>query len=224
MTIASAFNEIAVAQGGTADTSGTITGAVDALNDALAGSDQAQGRTIEDAVRLLGNHIGGGSSITVEPLSVTENGTYTAPEGKAYSTVTVEVETMAYDMVIKFDNAQLNAVTSATIESGSYSGIAAKVADGEPFNIMAYGANELYDKTYQSQFCVLGAYWDSYVEEGEEPYIHIALSDYNMTSEKAYVSDTSGGSNTQLKNMAVLATNDAKIKTVFVYSDDTVTI
>ena len=34
---------------------------------------------------------GGGSSITVEPLSVTENNVYTAPTGKAYSPVTVNV-------------------------------------------------------------------------------------------------------------------------------------
>lgn len=60
MTIAQAFNEIAVAQGGTASKSGSITGAIDALNDALAGSDQASAQTIEDAVRLLGQNIGGG--------------------------------------------------------------------------------------------------------------------------------------------------------------------
>lgn len=34
---------------------------------------------------------GGGSSVTVEPLTVTENGTTTAPSGKAYSPVTVDV-------------------------------------------------------------------------------------------------------------------------------------
>ena len=34
---------------------------------------------------------GGGSSVTVEPLSVTQNGTYTAPSGKAYSPVSVNV-------------------------------------------------------------------------------------------------------------------------------------
>ena len=60
MTIASAFNDIAVAQGGTAAKSGAITAAIDALNDALAGSDQPQAQTIEQAVRLLGEHIGGG--------------------------------------------------------------------------------------------------------------------------------------------------------------------
>lgn len=34
---------------------------------------------------------GGGSSVTVEPLEVTQNGTTTAPEGTAYSPVTVNV-------------------------------------------------------------------------------------------------------------------------------------
>jgi hypothetical protein len=33
-----------------------------------------------------------GGGITVEPLSVTDNGTYTAPSGKAYSPVTVDVQ------------------------------------------------------------------------------------------------------------------------------------
>ena len=92
MTIAQAFNEITIAQGGTASTSGTIAGAIDALNDALAGSDQQAAQSIESAVRLLGQHIGGGgSSVTVEALTATENKTYTAPEGKAYSPVTVNV-------------------------------------------------------------------------------------------------------------------------------------
>lgn len=35
---------------------------------------------------------GGGGGVTVTPLSVTENGTYTAPSGTAYSPVTVDVE------------------------------------------------------------------------------------------------------------------------------------
>lgn len=68
MTIAQAFNEIAVAQGGTANPSGTIAGAIDALNDALAGSDQQQAKTIEQAVRLLGEHIGGGGSDSQYPI------------------------------------------------------------------------------------------------------------------------------------------------------------
>ena len=91
MSIASAFNEITVAHGGSPSNSGAITDAIDALNDALAGSDQQGARDIEGAIRLLGAHIGGGSSVTVEALTATENKTYTAPEGKAYSPVTVNV-------------------------------------------------------------------------------------------------------------------------------------
>lgn len=43
----------------------------------------------EIATKMQG---GGGSSVTVEPLSVTANGEYTAPSGKAYSPVTVDVQ------------------------------------------------------------------------------------------------------------------------------------
>ena len=83
MTIAQAFNEIAVAQGGTANNSGTIAGAIDALNDALAGADQEAAQTIEEAVRLLGAHIGsgggGGGSSDFSVAKVTFN--ITPPEG-----------------------------------------------------------------------------------------------------------------------------------------------
>lgn len=68
MTIASAFNDIVTAQGGTPSKDGTITGALDALNDTLSGSDQQRAETIEEAVRMLGNYIGGsqyGPSVTI---------------------------------------------------------------------------------------------------------------------------------------------------------------
>lgn len=73
MTIASAFNEIAVAQGGTASKSGAITAAIDALNDALAGSDQPQAKTIEQAVKLLGEHIGGGGGSATYSITCYDN-------------------------------------------------------------------------------------------------------------------------------------------------------
>ena len=46
------------------------------------------GTTNIPGVRVAG---GGGSSVTVEALNISENGTYTAPEGKAYSPVNVNV-------------------------------------------------------------------------------------------------------------------------------------
>lgn len=46
-----------------------------------------------NGVKLVGTNQGGGG-VTVEALSVTHNGTYTAPTGKAYSPVTVSVPTV----------------------------------------------------------------------------------------------------------------------------------
>lgn len=86
MTIADAFNEITVAQGGTPNYSGTIAAAIDALNDALAGSDQPAETTIEGAVRLLGQHIGGSVSGTIE---ITENGEGIDVAQYAYADVNV---------------------------------------------------------------------------------------------------------------------------------------
>lgn len=56
-------------------------------------SDVAQGKFFYDAqgVKTEGSASGGGG-VDVEALSVTQNGTYTAPTGKAYSPVTVNVE------------------------------------------------------------------------------------------------------------------------------------
>lgn len=90
MSIVGTFNDITERLTGSRPRVKSLTGAIDALNDALAGSDQASAQTIEDAVRLLGQNIGG-SSVMVEALTATENKTYTAPSGKAYSPVTVNV-------------------------------------------------------------------------------------------------------------------------------------
>ena len=62
------------------------------------------------------NKNGGGSNITVEPLSVTENGTYTAEEGTAYSPVTVNVPNSytSADEGKAVQNGALAAQTAAT--------------------------------------------------------------------------------------------------------------
>jgi len=88
MTIAQAFNDITLAQGGTPNAGGTIAGAIDALNDTLAGSDQPSASTIEGAIRLLGEHIGGGvaPSGTIE---ITENGEGIDVAQYAYADVNV---------------------------------------------------------------------------------------------------------------------------------------
>ena len=47
---------------------------------------------------------GGGGEVQIEPLEVTENGTYTAPSGTAYSPVTVEVPELELDTLIVTKN------------------------------------------------------------------------------------------------------------------------
>lgn len=60
---------------------------------------------------------GGGGDITVEPLSATENNTYTAPRGKAYSPVTVAVPNSysAADEGKVVSNGELVSQTSDTV-------------------------------------------------------------------------------------------------------------
>lgn len=73
----------------------TIAGAIDAVCDAVAGEDVPARATIEESVELLGEFIGGGGKVTVEPLGVTKNGTYDGGGTVAYSPVTVNVPASA---------------------------------------------------------------------------------------------------------------------------------
>lgn len=71
-----------------------------------------------DAVSyVMGTNTGGGGGVTVEPLSVTENNTYTAPSGKAYSPVVVNVPNSytAGDEGKVVSNGALVAQTSDTV-------------------------------------------------------------------------------------------------------------
>ena len=89
----------------------------------------------------------GTAPITVEPLSVTQNGTYTAPTGKAYSPVTVNVSGGATNVVV----GEFTASTAGTVQeiSVNYSG------DGLPISILIFpkdgyiSGNTLYDIDHQ---------------------------------------------------------------------------
>ena len=74
----------------------------------------ATGHGFEDFSTDIGTISGGG--VTVESLSVTSNGTYTAPTGKAYSPVSVNVSggsTPTYVKFIDYDGTLLHSYTAA---------------------------------------------------------------------------------------------------------------
>lgn len=94
MSIAKAFNDIAVAQGGTASTSGNIEDAAAAMASALGETfagheimvetiDDGSQQTIEAAVALLGQHIGGGGGgkHRIKYATFDFDGTWTEVEG-----------------------------------------------------------------------------------------------------------------------------------------------
>lgn len=95
-TIAQAIYEIADSVKGSkvARKGNNIAAAIDALNDACAGSNQPRATSIYSALELLQPYIGkrGGSAVLIEK-TVAENGLYTATDDNAdgYSAVTVEV-------------------------------------------------------------------------------------------------------------------------------------
>lgn len=66
-----------------------ILDAYDAVND--KGGTIPSAKNMANLVSAIGSIPTGGGSVTVTPLSVTQNGIYTAPTGTAYSPVTVDV-------------------------------------------------------------------------------------------------------------------------------------
>ena len=66
---------------------------------------------IDTNALILAKAIGGGTSVAVEPLAVTENGEYTAPSGKAYSPVNVSVPTVTVESLSATENGTYTAPT-----------------------------------------------------------------------------------------------------------------
>lgn len=91
---------------------------------------------------------GGGGGVTVEPLSVSENGTYTAPTGKAYSPVNVNVggggwvrpsdwpdlDSISMNPDTDIDELYLTYNCSKTVGYG-WVGLYAKTADSSAFTV-----------------------------------------------------------------------------------------
>lgn len=80
-----------------------------------------------------GEESGGGGGLEAEPLNVTENGTYTADEGKAFNPVTVNVSGGSSD----FSTAQVTIVNNGSAE-----------CEGSAVYIASYPSGELLDSVF----------------------------------------------------------------------------
>ena len=80
MTICNAIDDIITAQGGTPDSTDTIADSLVNLAGVLAGENYPKDKTIEDAVTLLGEHIGGGGGASVGNITYLFYSSDAAPE------------------------------------------------------------------------------------------------------------------------------------------------
>ena len=148
MSIHDAFNDIAEAQGGTASTDGTIIGAIDALTDALAGEDAERAKSIEGAIRMMGQYIGGSS-----------NGGYDA-----------------VIRLVHTDNSSADTKTSLTpsIVSGTFADLAAKLEE----NVAPVILIEYYHGLYGSGFSMPTVVVNSYTPGTSMPNVYLLLFGY----------------------------------------------
>ena len=139
---------------------------------------------------------GGGSSVSVKPLSVTENGTYTAPEGKAYSPVSVNVPaptpslqsksiTMTQNgtQIVEADSGY-DGLSSVSITANVSGGGGSTTAEQKDVNFIDYDGTIVHSYT-ASEFAALSAMPENPAHAG------LTAQGWNWTlaDAKAYVAD-----------------------------------
>ena len=133
-----------------------------------------KGKTFAEATSGSGGG-GSGSGITVEPITITQNGTTTAPSGKAYSPITVNVPlsavgvkmevvqtdklttvgtpvTLSYEYVSKLDANYVVWVGSEQINTRDL------VAD-QTYNYTTVGGSYIFDITLKKESISWGRYY-----------------------------------------------------------------
>lgn len=124
MSIASELNAL----------NGYILGAYDEIN--TKGGTVPANKNMANLATAIGS-ISSGSSTTITPLSVTENGTYTAPTGTAYSPVTVNVS-----------GSESVGITREVSSGGTYQMPANNFTFSLPANATSIGSHALYYAFY----------------------------------------------------------------------------
>lgn len=106
--------------------------------------------------KVIGTGTGGGSQVTVEPLSVTANGTYNAPEGVAYSPVTVNIP----ETVVK--NVQgYHGMASIRVASYTATGVKLTVSKSGTYKVSWIGIRNTNYGTSGTQLYIAGQAYGS---------------------------------------------------------------
>lgn len=119
---------------------------------------------------------GGGSSVTVEPLTVTANGTQTAPSGKAYSPVTVNVPTPTPSLQSKSVTIDEAGTVTITPDSG-YEAMEEVVVTAEVPSVSTMVLIDTYDNSSTS---VSNAVWLTASKAASGTGALVAVDDQNV--------------------------------------------
>lgn len=148
MTIASAIDDVIIAQGGTPDPTDTIADSLVNLAGVLAGENYPKDKTIEDAVTLLGEHIGGGGGKVYGAFKTI----IVNDEGEPQSNTTLSILTeesiprigiwIADTLTNQTGEAQAAAGTVLSIEVGNEAVATMAIDDGEPRQLQKYHDEE----------------------------------------------------------------------------------
>lgn len=132
---------------------------IDLTQDTATESDVVKGKTFHkaDGSQAVGTFVGGGydyeyeygtipsGDITVEQLNVTQNGTYTAPSGKAYSPVVVNVSASGKNVQVA------TGMKSVRTTSLTATGLKLTVAKSGTYQISWMGARNNSSNTFGSR-------------------------------------------------------------------------
>lgn len=130
-----------------------------------------------------------------------------------------------YDAVILLNHNLLQSATAAELKRGSYTTLAEKLIAGEPVNVRVAGVEITNGATYGRTLAVGDVFYDSYVEEGEDPVIRIYAASIRSTV-AGFISSTSGGTtNIAVSFFADQSTNAKQVlREIDLYSDGTVVL
>lgn len=169
-TVAGEITKIAVEHGYNGVAPRTITGAIDALADTLAGSDVDSGQTVAQAVRALAPYIGSGGGGTT--LGSLQNGIVTADVvpvvGNAYESSSAYILSAKAGNTVVFGRSPNRAILSSANAPGIAAGLVVTfiydfLSEQSP-DVSAYVITTEFDEDSGNDICTSARQWDGQLD------------------------------------------------------------